>query len=610
MGGRVRLESAAAACAGPIRRLSGRFPALPLMVALALFALPLFAGLDRWDLESDEALYSYSVARILETGEWLTPRGIFQDGPFLEKPPLKTWIVAAGISLGLPPSEVGLRFFDALFSLAAFAYVFLIGRRLAGPICAFIAVLVLHTSWPLIFAHGLRTNNMEAALLLTYSGGVYHFLRWVEAPDRRAGRLQAWLVASFFAFGFMSKFVAALFLPAILGAGLMWRRDTRALLRTRWAEWLAPAAGATAMVAPWFIYESVRYGRSFWNIILGLHVLRRFTTFLDPTHLKPWYFYFTQTFSTGFRPAFPLLLSLAGLALLAVRAVRNRSWLARLVLVWWILPYVALSAGTSKLFHYAYPFFPPIALAAGLAASWVFEVARGWIQRPAPSDAARPAPLGRSTWRLLLVGLAGLSLALGVWSIAVGPVAVSGFGLRLFRSSGILRPALVAAALLALASERRAALWVLLSAAILTAAHAPEYPLIRRQLLSVNRPLGAIRDCVAGHPNLRRGVYVPDPSRIPHPYFYYFRSLGPWVEGPANREQELALRLFATGRQTLVVTKEGDLVVEATGPGASELIGIRTFPEVVVWLPGPYAACYGAAIAAGGGAEPRHAPGS
>jgi hypothetical protein len=78
-----------------------------LALVVVLFCAPLFVGLERWDLRSDEAIYSYSVDRILETGEWLTPRSIEVDGPFLEKPPLKFWMVAGLSENRRGPAERG-----------------------------------------------------------------------------------------------------------------------------------------------------------------------------------------------------------------------------------------------------------------------------------------------------------------------------------------------------------------------------------------------------------------------------------------------------------------------------------------------------------------------
>ncbi len=45
-----------------------------LALVLVLFCLPLFIGLGRLDLETDEAIYSFAVDRILEVGDWLAAR--------------------------------------------------------------------------------------------------------------------------------------------------------------------------------------------------------------------------------------------------------------------------------------------------------------------------------------------------------------------------------------------------------------------------------------------------------------------------------------------------------------------------------------------------------
>ncbi|MPZ18039.1 MAG: hypothetical protein GEV06_09015, partial [Luteitalea sp.] len=87
------------------------------------------------DLHGDEAIYSYAVDRMLETGDWLTPRLSPTDRPHLSKPPLKYWMVAGLIGTGLlPHNEVGLRFMDALFGSIAFIYLYWLGRWLGGSL--------------------------------------------------------------------------------------------------------------------------------------------------------------------------------------------------------------------------------------------------------------------------------------------------------------------------------------------------------------------------------------------------------------------------------------------------------------------------------------------
>src|SRR5258707_11228092 len=93
-----------------------------LALVIGAFCLPLFVGLGRSDLQGDEAIYSFGVDRILESGDWLAPKSSpHEDAVFLEKPPLKFWIVAGPIKIGLlPHNEFGLRFWDALFGATAF----------------------------------------------------------------------------------------------------------------------------------------------------------------------------------------------------------------------------------------------------------------------------------------------------------------------------------------------------------------------------------------------------------------------------------------------------------------------------------------------------------
>src|SRR5688572_18828391 len=174
------------------------------LLVAALFCAPLFLGLGATDLKNDEDIYSFAVQLMVETGDFLTPRAIpSESAPFFEKPPLKFWIVAGSIRAGLlPDNEFGHRFWDAVFGAVAFLYVFAIGRRLAGPLCGVIAVFVLFLHDPLLTEHGLRSNTMEAALVLSYCGAIFHSLAWSTAARLSSRRLHPLAVSCFFLLGF------------------------------------------------------------------------------------------------------------------------------------------------------------------------------------------------------------------------------------------------------------------------------------------------------------------------------------------------------------------------------------------------------------------------
>jgi 4-amino-4-deoxy-L-arabinose transferase-like glycosyltransferase len=194
----------------------------------------------------------------------------------------------------------------------------------------------------------------------------------------------------FFTFGFLVKFVAALFLPLAAGVALWVSPEGRRRLREEW-RMLAAACGLFLLLAaPWFVYQHLAHGALFWRVVFGQHVVERFTHHLDPGHLHPFSYYFA-TFWSQLAAAGLLAWVLLGLGGWLAAAARRRPFFGVLVPVWALLPLLLISLGTSKLVHYAYPFLPPLGLFAGYAV-------------------ARCAALAR--WRSPLAWLAALALAL------------------------------------------------------------------------------------------------------------------------------------------------------------------------------------------------------
>jgi 4-amino-4-deoxy-L-arabinose transferase-like glycosyltransferase len=606
---------------------------------LGLFCVPLFIGLDRWDLHNDEAIYSYAVDRMVETGDWLTPRSIPFDNPFLEKPPLKFWLVAGAIRAGLlPKNEFGLRFFDALFGSIVFLYVYALARRLAsgftpiaGALSGVVSVLTLFTIDPLLFDHGLRSNNMEAALLLAYCGGIYHFARWIEAPRR----VHALAVSLFFVLAFMTKFVAALFFPVVCVVALAWRRDSWTLLRATWRDWIVPAAIAVALIAPWFVYETWRRGPMLWQVMFGEHVFTRFTGALDATHLNPWHFYFSQTWIQLSNSGSAWIV-LAGVALLAVKAWQGRPWLARLLFVWWLLPFVLISIGTSKLFHYAYPFLPPLALGAGAVAATIYQAIDAQAAR-LPIWFAANRSIAVRFLRGALYVTAVLAFIVSAWGLTRGKVHWEIDGTTLLSSSSALRTALAGVALLLLAGRPRDAVrGGTILGLLLVASWSVYWPRADR-VTTEDHPLRALRDCIVhiqstgdvarngaagniaagndatssdatGSGATGKGVYNGAATLAFHSYNYYFGRIGPWPLHEHPDRDELLRRLFVSGRQTPVILSADDysraLTMEVA-PGRSvgtSVDAVSADQNLVILTPGPYARCADAAMAAGASA--------
>jgi 4-amino-4-deoxy-L-arabinose transferase-like glycosyltransferase len=596
---------------------------LGLVAVILLFAIPLMVRLREPEMRNDEAIYSYAVERILDTGDWLTPRSIPSDSPFLEKPPLKFWIVAAGIKSGLLPlNEAGLRFFDGLFGAIAFVYVFLLGRRLSGPLCGLVAVLVLFTLDPLLFEHGLRSNNMEAPLFLCYCGGVYHFARWVEAEALRKRSRHALAVAAFFVLGFMTKFVAALFLPPICVVALVWRRDALARVRAGYRDWLVPIVLVAALTVPWFVYETRLFGRQFWDIIFGTHVYTRFTRSLDPSHVHVWHHYFSATWKEIARSGSMVLVA-TGAVRLTYAAWREELWLARLVLVWGILPLTLMSFGTSKLLHYAYPFFPPIGLAAGFIFASALGSLDGRIEVFLTRYMTRLVPRREGSWstesplaRRLLIVAAALAFIVSIWTALSGPLRYEVGGAAWFRNSSVLRPAFFGILLLWLAgySKNLFRLCALLALAFLLplSAYADK---IEHIATRVDHPLRATRDCMASVQAAgaasASGVLSASGNILHHSYYYYLWRLGPWTIAPEFSPDEVVNRLTpssGSGGQSPVILQHADYdaLYQKLATDHSELLktlkddAVCYDDNIAILLPGPYASCAGRVLEAGG----------
>jgi 4-amino-4-deoxy-L-arabinose transferase-like glycosyltransferase len=573
-----------------------------LIVVIALFCAPLFVGLGGWDLRSDEAIYSYSVDRILETGDWLTPRSIQVDGPFLEKPPLKFWIVAALIKAGVVPhDEVGYRFADALMGAIAFIYIYFLGWRLAGVVCGVVAVLVTFSMDAIVFEHGLRSNNMEAPLFLAYCAGMYHFARWVDGNDPRS---QALIAALAFALGFMTKFVAALFLPALWLVAIVLIGNVRRRFVARWADWILPAVVAIAAIVPWFWYQNEVNGKYFWEVILGLHIYTRFTGALDPSHLQPWHYYFTETWRYLQRG--PMLYATVPALIAATFYARRATWQLTCALIWFVVPLLAISFGTSKLYHYAYPFLPPLGLITGWAVAEVMTMARGQLGAMLARPLAR-LQLPERAWvvRDVAAAVAIAAIALSVMTAVSGRIDASTGGVKLFQNSSIARPLLISALSLLLAGRAAMSVVTLVALAVAMLLPVASYDQRVARVKTVDRRFTAIRDCATNvrtvDPSAAGGVYNAARTLVNHSHYYYLFRLGPWTEPQTAGGDDVRARMFDRAQQTIALMskEEYDRWRSVAAATSLPLPPAAVVDGVIVVTPGPYSRCASATVAAG-----------
>ncbi|MBE7212885.1 MAG: glycosyltransferase family 39 protein [Gluconacetobacter diazotrophicus] len=373
---------------------SGRFwPWLPLCLAALLY---LAASVGPALYDQNEAQYAGAVREMLdrpadylpsvrgqlERGHWYVPTN---DGvPRLQKPPLVYWALLASMSV-FGVNEFAARLPNALASLAWFAGIFVLGRRVGGVRLGRAGATILATmAGTFIFCHLIAPEPFLAATL------TWTFWCFLRACDDPGGTGPRWILAAWvgMALGVMCKGLHGALYPLAVVAILAWQLPAT---RPAWKLLLRPAGVLVfvALVVPWYAAVAARYPGflydQFINEQLG-HVFNR--RYPPDSSQVPLYVFWPEHLIfflpwTFFAPA----------ALAARRAVtvRGSQVTARALLVAWFVVTAASVTFSSMQDYYLMTAWGPVAL---------------WLARPwAAEDRKAPPPF----WTRLAPG-AGLAL--------------------------------------------------------------------------------------------------------------------------------------------------------------------------------------------------------
>ena len=413
-------------------------------------------------LDPDEPRVAIVMRLMAERGDWPAPHlpAIFRhdyphdplEGDLLaywDKPPLAFWLGAAAMKV-LGPTALAARLPTGLSHLAAVLAVYFNGRLLRGGRAGFRAGAALATA-PLALALA-HTARMDALLVALVTIVFLAILRLAYG----AGRPWAWTLVLGVAagLGLLTKGPEAVAIPAAAcGVVLVLARGVG---RLRWSHVAAAAAVALAVAAPWYVYMHLRYpamadGSSegfLYEFLWRQHFGRAMTgeyghrggppgTLLGVTlgGFLPW---------TVFLPA-----AIAGLARQGWRERRTQPAVL-LLLAWAAVVVGAFSLTKTQMVHYVAPAFPALALVAGAYL------------------ADRLGAAGRDRW--LRAGLAA--------TVVMGFLAAAGVTAYLVREDLLIRggvwpavlAAVVAAGLVSVVRDRRAAAVIMLVAWLVIAA--------------------------------------------------------------------------------------------------------------------------------------------
>lgn len=324
------------------------------MLIAAVCSLALFAGLGRAALwEPDEARFAEATRQMLVRGDALTPW--FNDQRRFEKPILFYWLQLPFVAT-FGANEFASRAPAALAATGCVALTYLIGRRLFGTTAAWLAALILATSFRFIaFA---RQGLTDVPALFFELLALHAFLRLDQGIAGRRAWMAAWIAVGLAA---LTKGPVAVIPVAVWIAYYLLRRDWLGLQRLR------PLSGsllAGAVAAPWFVYMLAIHGRTFVDVALFTEIVARVRGEAGPSRDL---FYYFDVWPADLLPWTPFFLGALGWVIVVRRtlepSVRRGVLLA---LVWFAGVVVLFSLPASKLPHYLLPSHPAAALLTGL----------------------------------------------------------------------------------------------------------------------------------------------------------------------------------------------------------------------------------------------------
>lgn len=328
------------------------------LTALTVLLWALMPATQMWDW--DEPLYARTGIEMYEAGNLLLPQ--FNGEVFAHKPPLGYWIMGFAAQL-FGETEFAARFFSAPALALA---VFLTGRSgaiLFGQQAGFAAMVICATGFMSIYLGAAAM--MDAYLMFGCALAIWAMLHILDA--RRASLpMLVWFAVG----GLITLLVKGPVGPAIIGGMALAvfvflpRQD-----RPSWAAFFAlVAAGAVAIAgfAMWFIPANAASEGELVSQGIGIHIIGRALAPMEGHGGNG---------IVGFLLFLPIYIPVILLGMLpwtgwTIGAVGHVfggiARRERVILLSWFLPtFILFSIAATKLPHYIFPAFAPLAVAIG-----------------------------------------------------------------------------------------------------------------------------------------------------------------------------------------------------------------------------------------------------
>ena len=217
--------------------------------------------------DTTEARYAEIARKMLETGDWITPQ--FSYGvPFWGKPPLHTWLSAAGMGI-FGVNELAARLPIFLVACGLLALIYYWARAEKGQSFALVGTTLLTSSAMFYVASGCVMTDIPLVAGTALSMAAF----WNAVQNRKQQRLWAYLFFVGLAVGLLAKGPVAIILiglPVVLWAilGNRWKATWRDL------PWVTGTVLMLAIAAPWYILAELKTPGFLRYFLIGEHFER------------------------------------------------------------------------------------------------------------------------------------------------------------------------------------------------------------------------------------------------------------------------------------------------------------------------------------------------
>ena len=300
----------------------------------------------------DEAMHASTSKDMVLSGDWVTPR--YNGENFYDKPPLYNWLVAISF-LVFGFTEFAARLPAALLGLGGVMITYWLGRRMFGPVTAFLSALVLATSAEYLVLSRVVVHDISLVFFDTLALTLF-YVGYTDERHRKPAFLSGYAALGF---AVLAKGPVGLALPVmIIGLFLLCKKQLRFIseMQIGWGLLIF-----IAVASPWYILVGLRnpdYTEYFF-------LKQNIGSFLSQQsrHPKPFYYYIPVLMG-GLFP-WSLFFPLAFFRALRDRGASHGDGMI-FALIWFGVVFIFFSMASSKLGTYILPLFPAASLLVGV----------------------------------------------------------------------------------------------------------------------------------------------------------------------------------------------------------------------------------------------------